>query len=317
MGVHRQSGGQRGRAIVAAGFALVTLLVFSACGAGGGVNNGGHASGTLQVVAVENFWGSIARQLGGTHVSVTSIVNDPNADPHLYQANTSTARTLITAHYVILNGAGYDSWASAMLNANPVDGRDVLSVARLLGKKEGDNPHFWYDPDDVVQVANQITRDYQALDPADATYYAQQKAWFLHTALKPYFDRLAAIKAQYAGRKVGATESIFVYMADYLGLNLTTPPSFMNAVAEGNDPPAAAVATFEQQVQGRQIGVLVYNTQSATNITTAVRQMAAQEGIPTVGVSETMAPASTTFQAWQVAQLTALQNALGASAMGQ
>jgi zinc/manganese transport system substrate-binding protein len=292
--------------------ALLAMLL-AACSTPAGNANGG--SGTLQVVAGENFWGSIAAQLGGSHVHVTSIVSDPNADPHEYQTSAQTARTFAMAQYVILNGAGYDSWAQQLLDANPQDGRKVLTVANLLGKHEGDNPHFWYNPEYVTQVANQITKDYKTLDAADASYFDQQNSAFLNVALKPYHDRIAAIKAKFAGQKIGATESIFVYMANALGLDLISPPEFMDAVAEGNDPPAASVAEFQQQIQQKQITVLVYNVQTNTNITNSIKLLATQQSIPIVGVSETLQPVDATFQDWQYAQLLALENALNAGAL--
>ena len=293
-------------------FCLLILL------AGCGLSTPSQAAsgGVLQVIAGENFWGSIAAQLGGSHVSVISIVTDPNADPHEYETNTTDARAFAEAKYVILNGAGYDTWGQKLLDANPVDGRKVFTVADLLKKPEGDNPHFWYHPAYVEQVADQITADYKALDSADAAYFTQQRTTF-EAALKPYRDRIASIKAHFSGQKVGATESIFVYLADALGLNLISPPEFMQAAAEGNDPPDASVAEFQQQIEQKQITVLVYNVQTVTAVTSNLKQLAAQQNIPTVGVSETMQPPDATFQDWQYAQLLTLQNALNASALSQ
>jgi zinc/manganese transport system substrate-binding protein len=301
---------------IATNISLLALFLVVLALAGCGQNASASSGGTLQVVAGENFWGSIAAQLGGKHASVTSIVTDPNADPHEYESNTSDARAFAQANYVILNGAGYDDWGQKLLDANPVDGRKVFTVADLLKKKEGDNPHFWYNPSYVEQVADRITADYKALDPADAGYFTQQRAAF-EAALQPYHDRIASIKAKFAGQKVGATESIFVYMADALGLDLISPPEFMQAVAEGNDPPAKTVAEFQQQIEQKQITVLVYNVQTVTDVTNTLKQMAAQQNIPTVGVSETMQPPDATFQDWQYAQLLTLQNALNASALSQ
>ena len=291
---------------------FLAALLLSGCTQSGPASTGG----TLQVVAGENFWGSIAAQLGGSHVNVTSVVTDPNADPHEYESNTSDARAFAQASYVILNGAGYDDWGQKLLDANPVDGRKVLSVANLLKKKEGDNPHFWYNPSYIEQVADQIAADYKALDSADAGYFTQQRAAF-ETALTLYHTRIATIKAKFAGQKIGATESIFVYMASALGLDLISPPAFMQAVAEGNDPPAASVAEFQQQIEHKQITVLVYNVQTVTDVTNNLKQLAAQQNIPTVGVSETMQPPDATFQDWQYAQLLTLQNALDANALSQ
>jgi zinc/manganese transport system substrate-binding protein len=273
------------------------------------------SGGVVKVVAGENFWGSIASQLGGSHAQVISIVSDPNADPHEYESNTDDARAFAQANYVILNGAGYDSWGQKLLDANPVAGRKVFTVATLLGKKEGDNPHFWYNPAYVEQVANQITADFKALDATDAPYFGQQRTAF-ENALKPYHERIAEIKQKFDRQKVGATEDIFVYLANALGLDLISPPVFMQAVAEGNDPPADSVAVFQQQIQQKQITVLIYNVQTVTAVTTNLKKLAAQQNIPVVGVSETIQPPDASFQDWQYAQLLVLQNALNANALG-
>ncbi|HEX6537777.1 MAG TPA: zinc ABC transporter substrate-binding protein [Candidatus Dormibacteraeota bacterium] len=297
--------------------ALAVLTAFAlgaaACESGGG---GTAAGGAIRVVAAENFWGSLVTQLGGSHVSVTSVVTDPNVDPHDYQSSAGNARAFAIAQYVIVNGAGYDNWASSLLNANQDTSRRVLDVAALLGKHEGDNPHFWYGPAFVTQVADRITTDLSAIDSADSSYFMQQRT-ALETALQPYHDRIASIKQQFSGRKIASTESIFVYMAAALGLNVISPPAFMQAVSEGNDPPAATVAEFNQQLQSKEATVLVYNRQTATDVTTNLRQLATQENIPVVGVTETIEPPGTSFQLWMAGELNALQNALIASRRAQ
>jgi zinc/manganese transport system substrate-binding protein len=264
------------------------------------------------VVAGENFWGSVAAQLGGSKVKVQSVVTDPNADPHEYESNTNDARAFANAGLVILNGAGYDDWGQKLLDANPSNRRQVLTVAQLLGKKAGDNPHFWYNPDYVTQIADQITSSYKTIDRADAAYFDQQRANFA-SALKPYLDRIAEIRAKFGGKPVGSTESIFVYMADALNLDLISPPEFMQAVSEGNDPPANAVATFQDQITNKEIRVLVYNVQTATSVTTNLKTLATANHIPVVGISETLQPENATFQAWQLGQLIRLESALTAS----
>ncbi len=184
-----------------------------------------------------------------------------------------------------------------------------MTVAELLHKKAGDNPHFWYNPDWVEQVADRITADYKAIDPADAGYFDQQRAAF-RAALQPYHDRIAKIRSSFTGVPVGSTESIFVYLAQALGLNLVSPPEFMQAVAEGNDPPAQTVGAFHDQLANRQVKILVYNVQTSTNITDDLKRLAVANSIPVVGVSETLQPGSASFQDWQDAQLIQLQNAL-------
>jgi zinc/manganese transport system substrate-binding protein len=266
----------------------------------------------LNVVAGENFWGSIAAQLGGSHVDVTSVVSNPNADPHEYESSSADARVFAGADYVILNGAGYDAWGDKLLAANPARRRRVLAVGALLGKRDGDNPHFWYSPEYVEHVADRITHDYQLLDPADAQAFAVLRDGLAHS-LAPYHERIASIRRAFRNVKVAATEDIFVYLASALGLDLVSPTAFMQAVAEGNDPPADAVARFQDQIAAHEPAVLVYNTQTVTPITTSLRQEALDRGIPVVGISETMQPVTSTFEAWQTGQLVALETALRSS----
>lgn len=293
------------RTIKALLIGMSLAVILAACGAPAG----GSSSSTLQVIAGENFWGSLAAQLGGSHVTVTSIVTNPNTDPHEYESSAIDARAFATADYVILNGAGYDDWGQKLLSANPSSSRKVLTVADLLNKKAGDNPHFWYNPEWVDRIADRMTADFQALDPADSAYFSQRREAF-RSALTPYHDAVAHIRSSFSGVPVGSTESIFVYMAQALGLNLISPPDFMQAISEGSDPPAQSVAEFQNQVSHHLIKVLVYNSQTSTPITENLKQLAATNSIPVVGISETVQPATATFQDWQTAQLNSLQAAL-------
>jgi len=287
---------------------LLLLLALSACGTTFQATTG--SSGPVQVVAAENFWGSIATQVGGSHVHVTSIIVDPNADPHSYEPTAADARTVVQAQYVIVNGAGYDPWADKLLQANPASGRKELNVGDLNGKHEGDNPHMWYNPDYVTAVANKIRDDLKALDPADASAFNQSAQTFLTTSLKQYHDLIAAIKAKYSGVPVGATESIFSYLAPALGLNLITPYSYLKAVSEGEDISAADEATVEQQITQKQIKVLIYNSQNTPNNIQALINKAKANHIPVATITETLTPATASFQDWQSAQLQGIQNAL-------
>jgi zinc/manganese transport system substrate-binding protein len=285
---------------------MSVLLVTTGCSVGPA---SGAAGSEVQVVAAQNFWGDIASQLGGSHASVQSVVTDPNADPHEYESNANDARAMANANLVILNGAGYDDWATKLLQASPNQTRKLLVVADVIGKRKGDNPHFWYDPDYVLAVADSITAHYKSLDSSNSSYFDQQRSAFT-TALQLYMGRLADIKQRFAGVPVGATETVFVYLAGYLGLDLISPPDLMQAVSEGNDPPASAVVTFQDQIATKAIKVLVYNVQTATAVTTNLKIAATQESIPVVGVSETLQPETVTFQEWQTRQLLALENAL-------
>jgi zinc/manganese transport system substrate-binding protein len=270
----------------------------------------GSGGTVINVVAAENFWGSLAGQLGGTHVKVTSIIDNPDADPHDYEATAADGRAIAGAGLVIVNGVGYDPWAGKLVDANPAGGRTLLDVGALVGVKEGGNPHRWYSPDDVRKVIDQLTADYKKSDPADAAFFGSQHDTVLSTNLKGYFDAIAQIRSAYAGTPVGASESIFALLAPPLGLKLLTPESFLNAVTEGTDPTAADKATIDAQIRTKQIKVYVYNSQNATPDVQAQVNAAKAAGIPVATITETLTPAGATFQDWQVSQLTALRQAL-------
>jgi zinc/manganese transport system substrate-binding protein len=285
----------------------VAAALLAGCGAS---DLGGAGGGKVQVVAAENFWGSVAAQVGGSHVSVTSIIVDPNADPHSYEPTAQDARMVADAQYVIVNGAGYDPWADQLLQANPASGRQELNVGELNGKHAGDNPHMWYNPDYVTTVAEKIRDDLKALDPVDARAFDQSAQAFLTTGLQQYHSLIAAIKAKYSETSVGATESIFSYLAPALGLNLITPYSYLKAVSEGEDISAADEATVEQQITQGQIKILVYNSQNTPNNIQTVINLARAHNIPIATITETLAPATASFQAWQSAQLQGIEAAL-------
>lgn len=274
-------------------------------------------SGTvIQVVAAENFWGSLISQLGGSHVNVTSIVTDPNADPHEYESNAADARDIANAKLVIVNGVGYDDWALKLISASNNPNQTVLNVGDLLGRANGTNPHLWYNPTYVNETVKQMYTDLVKIDPADAAYYKQRYS-ALNASLAQVDGRMSEIRQQFAGTKVASTESIFVYLANATGLDLISPPAFMNAVAEGTDPPVQSVTQFENQLESGNVSVLVYNEQTVTPLTQQIKQIATQYNVTIVGVTETIQPPDTTFQVWMNSELLQLQNALNANALGQ
>jgi zinc/manganese transport system substrate-binding protein len=264
----------------------------------------------VQIVAAENFWGSIATQIAGSKGSVESIITDPAQDPHSYEPTAADARMLATAKLAIINGVGYDPWASQLLAANPTPGRLVVNVGTLLGLHNGDNPHRWYDPRDVERVANAITADLVRLDRSQASYFERRRAAFEKRDLARYRALIAAIRARYAGVPVGASESIFALQAPALGLKLVTPYGFMKAISEGTELTALQTATAERQITGRQLKVWIYNSQNATPEIQRLTALARARGIPVVTITETLSPRSDTFEQWQVAQLEQLQAAL-------
>jgi zinc/manganese transport system substrate-binding protein len=284
--------------------ALVLLFALCAC-----AGHGSAGEGKLRVVAAENVWGSIAAQIGGDRVDVTSVLSDPNADPHEYESSVTVAQSFASARYVVVNGAGYDAWAQRLLDAGGAASRRELDVAVLLGKHSGDNPHFWYGPAFVERVADRVRDDLIALDPDGAAYYRERRRAF-EAALGPYHAEIAAIRTRLHGRPVGATENIVVYLAGALGLRLVSPPAYMQAVANDTEPPVGAVAVFEEQLRAHRIAVLLYNAQTVGAVTTNARHEAEAAHIPVVTVTETVVPPDGRFQDWQTDQLRRLRAAL-------
>ena len=292
--------------------ALALAVGVAGCGSSGSpaAGSSGSGQGRFEVVAAENFWGSIAAQLAGDRASVSSIIVNPNTDPHSYEPSAQDARTIAGAKFVIVNGIGYDNWAPKLLAASPLGGRVVLSVGSLLGLKEGDNPHQWYSPTHVLAVANRIVADYDELDPADAAYFAQQKQIFETRDLARYDQLRRQIRASYAGVPVGYSESIFQPLGEDLHLKLMTPYSFAKAIAEGTDVTAQDKQTVDTQASDRQIKVWVFNGQNVTPDVQRVNQIARERSIPIATVTETLSPATDSFEQWQVAELEGLMQAL-------
>lgn len=297
--------------------AVLTAVTASACSTssphpgGTAATGGGSGSGkTIQVVAAENFWGSIASQLGGSHVKVTSVITNPDTDPHDYEPTAADARTVAGAQYAIVNGIGYDAWADKLLAANPGSGRTELKIGDLVGIKPGGNPHRWYSPDNVRQVIEKITADYKKIDPADASYFDRQKTLFETKTLAGYNQLIAGINAKYAGTPIGASESIVTPLAEGLGLKMLTPETFLDAMSEGSDPTAKDKALIDQQIKTKQIKIYVYNSQNSTPDIQAQVKAAKAEGIPVATVTETLTPAGVAFQQWQTTQLRGIEQAL-------
>jgi zinc/manganese transport system substrate-binding protein len=306
----------RARPRARAAFTIVPLAAIAAVGAillggcGSGEPSEASVSGKLEVVAAENFWGSIAAQLGGQKVSVQSIVVNPSTDPHSYEPTAEDARTMAGARLAIVNGIGYDEWASRLLAASPSGERTVLDVGDLLGLRQGANPHQWYSPSHVHAVINQIVADYDKQLPADAGYFATRKSVFETVDLARYNELLRQIKGRYAGVPVGYSESIFAPLGEALGLRLLTPYSFAKAIAEGGEVSAEDKQTVDRQASGGEIEVWVLNSQNLTPDVQRVSELARAAHVPIVTVTETLSPASDSFEQWQVMQLEGLERAL-------
>jgi zinc/manganese transport system substrate-binding protein len=268
----------------------------------------------LHVVAAENFYGDVVNQLGGDRVSVTSIMSNPDEDPHLFEASPKTARALQNANLVVYNGADYDPWMAKLLNASKNAKRTTIVAADLVGKKGGDNPHLWYDPATMPAVARAVSAALVTADPAHKSEYDANLAKFLDS-LKPIDAKVADLHGKYAGVPVTATEPVFGYMSDAIGLSMRNL-RFQLATMNDTEASASDIAAFERDLREKRVRVLIYNSQATEALTKRMLKLAQQSHVPTMSVTETE-PAGKTYQQWMLSQLDALESALAASGAGK
>jgi zinc/manganese transport system substrate-binding protein len=284
----------------------VAVLALAGCGGGGASATGGK----VNVVAAEDFWGSIAEGVGGDRVAVTDIITNPAADPHDYEATGNDARAFAGAQVSIVNGIGYDEWASKLLAASPEDSRVEVEVGDVLGLEAGDNPHQWYSPESVHEVIGALVEAFEEADPGHDSYYEERAAEFEKKGLARYNALIAQISEEFDGTKVGASESIFEPLAPALGLDLVTPDGFMDGIAEGTEPSPSDKTTADRQIEDGEVDLWVYNSQNATPDVKRLNEAAERAGIPIATVTETLTPEGATFEQWMVRELEGIQKAL-------
>ena len=262
----------------------------------------------IRVVAAENFYADICRQIGGDNVSVVSILNNPDQDPHEFEASPSIAREMARARLIVYNGAGYDPWVDKLLAASRASGRETIEVARLARKKTGDNPHVWYEPAAIAALARSLVDTMSRIDPVHRDDYARRFTRFDATMFE-FGERIAELRKRHAGAVVTATEPVFGYMADALGLT-TRNARFQLAVMNGTEPSAKDIAAFERDLRTRAVRVLIVNSQTTSRLAQRMRTIATSSGVAVVEVSETEPPGMS-YQQWMLAQLEALDRAIG------
>ncbi|MGH6975700.1 MAG: metal ABC transporter solute-binding protein, Zn/Mn family [Stellaceae bacterium] len=265
------------------------------------------AAGSIPIVAAENFYGDVAQQIGGTDVRVTSILSNPDEDPHLFEASPSVARAISAARLVVYSGIDYDPWMAKLLRAARSADRTVIVVAELVGKKTGDNPHIWYDPGTMLALAKVLADDLSVADPARRSDYQDRLVRF-RQSMRPIQANIAALHERLAGTPVTATEPVFGYMFEALGVQVGNQ-AFQLAVMNNTEPSASEVAAFESDLKTRKVKLLVYNSQASDPIAERMMKLAKASHIPVVGAAETEPPGKT-YQQWMTSELNAVDYAL-------
>ena len=268
---------------------------------------GAHADG-IKIVAAENFYGGVAEQIAGSEATVTSILSNPNQDPHEFTTDAATAKAVADADIVIYNGLGYDDWMTKLLGAGGKKDRVVIKVADLIGAKDGDNPHIWYDPRTMPALADKLVDEMIKRSIQTRSIFPSNVAT-LKKSLQPELDEIAAIKSKYAGTTVTATEPVFGYMASALGFKMLNYDFQIN-IMNDTEPSASQTAAFEKSLNPKTVRLLFYNKQVTDPTTERLKKIAITSDVPIVGVTETQPADAKTYQDWMMHELHAVETAL-------
>jgi zinc/manganese transport system substrate-binding protein len=266
-----------------------------------------QAANHVSIIAAENFYGDIAGQIAGADAVVTSILSNPDQDPHLFEASPSVARKLSDANVVIYNGMGYDPWISQMLSGAPRLGREAIAVGELINKRDGDNPHVWYSPETAAALAKALTGELTVQDPQHSRDYQARFEVFLQS-LEPINNRISDLRARYSKAAVTATEPVYGYVLNALNLQVKNQ-RFQLSVMNETEPRASDVAAFQDDLENRSVKALIYNQQTQSPLAQRMLSIARRANVPTVSVSE-MQPGAMTYQAWISGSLDSLEEAL-------
>ena len=289
---------------------LSLALAVSGVAVGCSAASDSPSGGKINVVAGENFYGDLVSRVGGDLVSVTSILSDPNVDPHTYESSPQNAQQVADATLVVENGLGYDAFVDHLIGASPRSDRKVINVQSLLGTADGSNPHVWYDPQTMPKVARAVADDIEALQPSSKSAVEANLTAYLDS-FAPLTAKIAEMKAKFQGTPVAYTEPVPGYLVTALGWQSLTPEGFAKSIEDGTDPAPSDVATMQDLLTAHKVKVLLYNSQATSPVTESIKTLAGTSGIPVVGVSETIPKLGESFVEWQLAQLNAIEAALG------
>ena len=302
--------------VLAVALPLAVALLASACsssspGAAGGSSTAAAAStATITAIGAENEYADVISQVGGKYVQASSIMSNPNTDPHTFEASPAVAREITAARLIVQNGVGYDTWATTIENADPSSTRTVISVQQLLGLPDSTpNPHLWYNPATMPAVARAIAASLGQIDPAHASYYRANAALFT-ASLKAWDTAIAAFKSAHPGTPVATTEPVADYMLQAAGTDNLTPFTFQADIMNGTDPSPQDTATENSLFTQHKVKVFLYNQQVTDSLTESFIKLATENGIPVVGVYETMPTPGFDYQTWMLAEVSALNKAV-------
>jgi zinc/manganese transport system substrate-binding protein len=291
--------------------AAATALLATACSSATATSNTGGTD-SIQAIGAENEYANVIQQIGGKYVQATAIMSNPNTDPHTFEASPAVAREISNASLIVQNGVGYDTWASDIEKAVPASSRKIVNVQQLLGLPDSTpNPHLWYNPTTMPKVVTAIANDLAAIQPAHASYFKANAAKFTQS-LSAWTQAIAQFKAAHPGTPVATTEPVADYMLQAAGADNMTPWAFQADIMNGTDPSPQNVAAEKALFTQHKVKVFLYNQQVTDTLTDSFIDLAHANGVPVVGVYETMPTPGYDYQTWMTAEVNALDKAVTA-----
>jgi zinc/manganese transport system substrate-binding protein len=290
--------------------AAALAIVSAACGSNTGIGTTASSASVINAVGAENEYANVLSQIGGKYVHVLAILDNPNTDPHTFEASPQVAQEVSAAQLIVQNGIGYDSWMGRIESASPSASRKVIVAQQVLGLPDNTpNPHLWYDPKTMPAVAKVMASDLAALQPAHKTYFAANLRKF-DASLAPWLNAIAQFKAQYGGTKAATTEPVADYLLTAMGIDNLTPFTFQADIMNGTDPAPQYIALENGFFSGHKVKLFAYNQQVVSALTTSIRQNAVADRVPVVGVYETMPTPGFDYQTWMLAEVQAIEKAV-------
>jgi zinc/manganese transport system substrate-binding protein len=298
-----------GRGSVLAGAVAALALAAAGCSGGGGTTDAASSTTVINAVGAENEYANVLGQIGGRYVRVSAVLDNPNTDPHTFEASPKVAQEVSSAQLIVQNGLGYDSWMNKIEAASPNPKRRVITVQHVLGLPDSTpNPHLWYDPATMPAVAKAMAADLSVLQPAHKGYFQARLAAFTRS-LAPWRDAIAHFRATYPGATAATMEPVADYLLSAMGIKNLTPFSFQADIMNGTDPAPQDIALENSLFTQHKARLFAYNQQVTDALTSSLRDNALKAGVPVVGVYETM-PAGYTYQSWMLAEVSAIEKAV-------
>jgi zinc/manganese transport system substrate-binding protein len=294
------------RAPLWTGLVVGLAVIVTACGASTSTSGGG----VINAIGAENEYADVLSQIGGQYVHVSSILNNPNTDPHTYETSPSVAREVAAAELVVQNGVGYDDFMTKIESSSPSSSRKQIVVQDVLGLPDDTpNPHLWYDPNTMPKVAAAMASALSSLQPSHASYFQANLTTF-NNSLDPWLKAIADFKAAHGGTPAATTEPVADYLLTAMGIDNLTPFAFQADIMNGVDPAPQDVSLENGFFANHKVKVFCYNQQVTSSLTGSIRANAVKAGVPIVGVYETMPTPGYHYQTWMLAEVQAIQKAV-------